>query len=257
MVPAAFVTLEAFPLNPNGKVDRKALPAPDRAAQGPDDAFVAPRDALELRVASIWEDVLGVQPLSVKANFFELGGHSLLAIKLVNLVREQFNPMFNVAGVFQAPTIEDMTNLLRDHEAICERRLVVPLRRSGSRRPIFFVHSITAEVFSFIPLASALPADLPVYAFQARGLETDEAPLERFEDMARAYVAEMRTHPGERAVPPRGALARRRDRPRDGASARGRGRDGRASRPSTASSASRTGSRRTRGSRGSRAWASS
>ena len=87
MVPSAFVALDALPLTPNGKVDRKALPAPDRTTAG-SEVFVTPRDALELELVRIWEELLGVQPISVTGNFFELGGHSLLAVQLTARIRE-------------------------------------------------------------------------------------------------------------------------------------------------------------------------
>jgi amino acid adenylation domain-containing protein len=192
MVPSAFVALDALPLNPNGKVDRKALPAPS-AAPEQGDSLVAPRDALELQVASIWEDVLRLPSISVTSNFFELGGHSLLAVRLVSRLKQHFQFSLPVATVFSAPTVRQMSDVLRDQRLTQSHRQMVPLRIIGSTRPLFIVHSITAEVFSLVPLAKALSTDLPVYAFQSRGLESQEDPLESLEDMARAYIAELRT----------------------------------------------------------------
>ena len=76
MVPSAFVLLDALPLTPNGKLDRKALPAPDYRM--PESTLILPRDAVETRLATIWQEVLGVHPVGVTDNFFELGGDSLL-----------------------------------------------------------------------------------------------------------------------------------------------------------------------------------
>src|SRR5271166_2825208 len=75
MVPAVFVSLDALPLMPNGKINRGALPEPERTRAAPGRAFVAPRNALELQLSNLWEEVLGIQPIGVTDNFFELGGH--------------------------------------------------------------------------------------------------------------------------------------------------------------------------------------
>src|SRR6201999_4097107 len=83
MVPAAFVALSAWPLTPNAKIDRRALPAPI-SSLGPGRAeHVPPRDRLELELVAIWEALLGAHPIGVRDNFFALGGHSLLAVRLV------------------------------------------------------------------------------------------------------------------------------------------------------------------------------
>ncbi len=86
MIPAVFVTLEALPLSPSGKVDRKALPAPDRAAE-PVAQYVAPRSAAEQTLADIWAQVLHVERVGVHDNFFELGGDSILSIQVVSRAR--------------------------------------------------------------------------------------------------------------------------------------------------------------------------
>ncbi|HEU5155526.1 MAG TPA: amino acid adenylation domain-containing protein [Streptosporangiaceae bacterium] len=87
MVPAAFVTLDALPLNPNGKLDRRALPAPQWSAAGTGE-HVAPRTEAERRLTEIWADVLGVDEIGVEDNFFELGGDSILSIQVVSKARQ-------------------------------------------------------------------------------------------------------------------------------------------------------------------------
>jgi amino acid adenylation domain-containing protein len=115
LVPAAFVTLEVLPLTPNGKVDRRALPAPGVDNLDLTEAFVAPRNDLELELARIWEDVLGVQPVGVTQNFFELGGHSLLAMQLFSRIREAFQVDFPLAVLFEAPTIEAIAEVITQY----------------------------------------------------------------------------------------------------------------------------------------------
>src|SRR5581483_6817317 len=80
MVPAAFLFLDILPVTANGKLDRRKLPAPDFSAAQQSNPFVAPRDAEELQLSLLWEEVLQVSPISITANFFDLGGHSLLAV---------------------------------------------------------------------------------------------------------------------------------------------------------------------------------
>ena len=105
MVPSAFVLLEAFPLKSNGKLDRAALPAPDRARPDLDEAFVGPRSPQEQILADIWAQTLGVERLGVHDNFFELGGHSLLATRLMARQRDAFNVDVPLAALFESPTV--------------------------------------------------------------------------------------------------------------------------------------------------------
>src|SRR5262249_14505110 len=90
MVQAAFVFLTALPLNPNGKVDRAALPIPDETRVPTTREHVAPRDKLEAEIAAIWEELLSVRPIGVTDNFFDLGGHSLLAVRMLARIEKSF-----------------------------------------------------------------------------------------------------------------------------------------------------------------------
>jgi hypothetical protein len=91
MIPSAFVVLETFPLTPNGKVDRRALPAPDRTPPQSDTAFAAPRSPVEEALVDIWREVIGLDRIGIHDNFFELGGHSLLATRVLSKVRAIFS----------------------------------------------------------------------------------------------------------------------------------------------------------------------
>lgn len=105
MVPSVFVLMEKFPLTPNGKVDRKALPAPERSRSDLVEAYVEPRTALERVLAGIWSQVLGVERVGVDDNFFELGGHSLLVTQLLSRVHEACQMKLPMRYIFEAPTI--------------------------------------------------------------------------------------------------------------------------------------------------------
>ncbi len=109
MIPAALVTVDAFPLTPSGKVDRSALPDPDGQRPELSRQFVAPRTSLELELAAVWSRVLETTPIGVHDNFFDLGGHSLLATTLVSRLREVFEVDVPVQRVFASPTIAEMS----------------------------------------------------------------------------------------------------------------------------------------------------
>ncbi|MFD9423546.1 non-ribosomal peptide synthetase [Streptomyces sp. NPDC060054] len=103
MVPSVFVTLDRLPLTGNGKVDRKALPAPGPSAS--DTAYVAPRDEREAALCAMFAEILKAPKVGVNDNFFDLGGHSLLATRLLNRVRTRFGASLSVAALFESPTV--------------------------------------------------------------------------------------------------------------------------------------------------------
>ncbi|RYZ42467.1 MAG: non-ribosomal peptide synthetase [Myxococcaceae bacterium] len=191
MVPAAILVLEALPLTPNGKVDRKALPAPEALRPESSRAYVAPRDALELQLVRIWEELLGTGPIGLTSDFFELGGHSLLAMRMMSLIRERLGRSLPVVSLFQAGTLEELAARLR--QAPGHLSPLVPITRTGSRRPFFCVHPVSGNVLPYLELARRLGPDQPFYAFQSTGLEGEGAPLETVEAMAASYVEALRT----------------------------------------------------------------
>jgi len=113
MVPAAFIRLDAMPVGANGKIDRKALPVPDFGAQG-QDRYVAPRNPTEEILAGIWQEVLGVERIGVKANFFDLGGHSLLAVQVLSRVRSAFGIEISLRTLFAATSIERLAEAIEE-----------------------------------------------------------------------------------------------------------------------------------------------
>jgi amino acid adenylation domain-containing protein len=112
MVPQAFVLMEEFPLTPNGKIDRRALPAPYAAQAGGSETYVAPQTDTEKSVTGIWTNVLGLEPIGVNDNFFELGGHSLQATRVVSQLREAFQMELPLRSFFEAPTVAGVAALI-------------------------------------------------------------------------------------------------------------------------------------------------
>jgi thioesterase domain-containing protein len=186
MVPAAFVLLESLPMTASGKVDRKALPAPELSTDP-----TLPRDVLELELTRIWEDVLGRAPIGPKDNFFDLGGHSLLAVRLIDRVERLVEQKIPLSILFHGATVEQLAVTLRQRGEKAIERSLVGIQPEGSRPPLFLVHSASGNVMSFIPLARRLGKDQPVYGLQSQGLNRDRKPTTRVEDMASEYLEEL------------------------------------------------------------------
>jgi len=112
MVPSAFVMLDQMPLTPNGKIDRRALPAPDTTRPEMTHRFVAPRNATEEALAGIVAKVLNLQQVGVEDDFFELGGHSLLATQVISRLREALNVELRLREIFEHPTIGELAQVI-------------------------------------------------------------------------------------------------------------------------------------------------
>ena len=112
MIPSAFIALDAMPLTPNGKIDRRALPAPGHVRPQLGREFVAPRTPVEQELAQIWRELLGVEEVGIHDDFFELGGHSLLLTQLASWIRKDFQVEVPLRVLFDTPTITDMTKAI-------------------------------------------------------------------------------------------------------------------------------------------------
>ncbi|MBJ7312354.1 amino acid adenylation domain-containing protein, partial [Rugamonas sp. CCM 8940] len=133
MLPAAFVTLERFPLTPHGKLDRKALPAPDQAAVAAR-AYQAPQGEVETALARIWSELLAVQQVGRDDNFFALGGHSLLAVQLISRIRSGMGLEANLRDLFTRPTLAAFAVSLA--QARQSTLGAIPLAERGARLPL-------------------------------------------------------------------------------------------------------------------------
>jgi len=194
MAPAAFVVLESIPLNTNGKVNRKALPAPsDRPELA--SGYQAPETDLERKLTQVWQQLLRVDHVGVNDNFFDLGGHSLLAARLIARIEKQIGSNIPMATLFEAPTIAQLARRLEQRN--CESawsplvELHVPAEITA-KKPFFCVHSLGANLVSFHKIAASMRGDRPVYGLQPHGLDGRQKPLESIELMASAYLEEIR-----------------------------------------------------------------
>jgi len=193
MVPSAFVVLDALPLTPNGKVDRSLLTAPNQAGSDDlQDAFVAPRNTLELQLAHIWEDILGISPIGVTNNFFDLGGHSLLAVRLIAQIQKQFGQNLPLATLFQRATIEQLALILRQQISSPSWSPLVAIQPGGFKRPFFCVHPAGGNVLCYYDLARYLGTEQPFYGLQAKEADQQPDPHTTVEDTAACYIEALR-----------------------------------------------------------------
>jgi thioesterase domain-containing protein/acyl carrier protein len=189
MVPGVFVRMEKLPLTANGKLDRKALPAPVHCSQ---EYILLPRDSTELRLFEIWSDVLGIENFGIQENFFDLGGHSLSAVSLAFRVSEAYGKNVPVRTVFDYQTIEQMARYLREEVALAPQSSVVPIQPRGSQLPFFCVHGASGLAQIYIPVSQYLGKSQPYYGLQSYGLEVWQTPISDVREMATRYIADIR-----------------------------------------------------------------
>lgn len=194
MVPAAFVIVESIPLNVNGKVDRKALPAPGERPESADSDQPAETD-LERKLTKVWQQLLRVDRIGVNDNFFDLGGHSLLAARLIARIEKQLGNNIPMATLFEAPTIAQLAQRLRQRTYSSAWSPLVELHLPAgitSAKPFFCVHSLGANLVSFHKVAALMRGDRAIYGLQPHGLNGTQKPIESIELIASAYLEEVR-----------------------------------------------------------------
>ncbi|MFN6567373.1 amino acid adenylation domain-containing protein [Dendronalium sp. ChiSLP03b] len=189
MMPSTFVILEALPMTPNGKVDRRALPEPAQIRQELEETFVAPRDEMELQLVKIWQKILGVNPIGIRDNFFSLGGHSLVAVRVLAQVEKVFKKNLPVSTLLQNPTIEQLAVILRQSELMNSWSYLVPLQPRGSKPPLFLCQGIGV----YQPLITYLDSEQPVYGLLSDDEQGKPVKLNRLEELAFNYIKEIRT----------------------------------------------------------------
>jgi aspartate racemase len=189
MVPADFVFVASFPLTPNGKVDRRALPEPQTSGEDLSAGFVAPRDEFESKMAGLWAQVLGKKSVGVLDNFFDLGGHSLLALRLTNRIEKEFGRKLTLTALIQAPTVEEMAWLVRAEETSWSP--LVALQPAGTKPAFFFVHGLGGTVMRFHELSRHMTGQ-PFLCFQAQGIDGKLPVLDRVDEMAELYCEHLR-----------------------------------------------------------------
>jgi len=170
-------------------------------------AYLAPRNTVERTLVGYWEELLGVNRVGVEDSFFDLGGHSLIAVRLFARIKKAYQVELPISVLFEAPTIARCAALLQERiggNDGAEQRNEAPRARYthlvqmspgqvGEKLPFFLVAGMFGNVLNLRHLAHLIGSDRPFYGLQARGLYGDHAPHETFAEMARDYLAELRT----------------------------------------------------------------
>jgi amino acid adenylation domain-containing protein len=187
MVPHAIVPLSKFPLKPNGKIDRGALPAFVQSSAAEAKAPAPARSEAEAALTVLWEQLLAVRSIGVRDSFFELGGHSLLAVRMMAEIEIAFARRLPLSLLFEQPTIEHLARVLEGDSASADSPAAIAFHADGSAQPLFFLHGSFGGGFYCRRLADRLGADQPLYALRPHG--DDGRPLpETIEAMATEYV---------------------------------------------------------------------
>ncbi|HIK05151.1 MAG TPA: hypothetical protein IGS40_10610 [Trichormus sp. M33_DOE_039] len=155
--------------------------------------YVAPRNTVELKLTQIWSQLLGIDSIGVQDNFFDLGGQSLLAMSLFTQIEQAFGQTLPLGTLLQAPTIEQLAQILNAATGTNSWSSLVPIQTQGTKPPFLCVHGQQGNVLNFRELARYLGDDQPFYGLQAKGLDGKQAPYFRIEDMAAHYIREIRT----------------------------------------------------------------
>lgn len=191
MVPAHIEWLPGLPLTPSGKRDDAALRALPPTRKAPRDGE-EPRDAYERTLAELLGELLGIERIGIHDDIFTLGATSLTTMRLVVLIEQRYGVSLPISGFIAAPTVAAIAAKLRTGGAELAFDPLVPIRRTGSRPPLFLTHPMGGNVLCYVPLARHLPDDQPLYAFQASGGEAGTDPLRTVPEIAASYTAAMR-----------------------------------------------------------------
>ncbi|KAI8358826.1 hypothetical protein B0O80DRAFT_256754 [Mortierella sp. GBAus27b] len=193
MVPSAFVRMDAFLLNANGKLDRSALPVPSDenvARQG----YESPHTGIETSLSLIWEDILDISNVGRHDDFFAIGGHSLLALKMISRVRQSLGFEISIRTIFEAPTITKLAPRLGESGITQEESFhtLLHVKTRGSWAPIFCIHPNLGLSWCFMGLSRHLPLEQPLYGLQARGIYSEGGLPSTLDEMALDYIDQIR-----------------------------------------------------------------
>ena len=192
MVPSVFAVLETLPLTPSGKVDRKALPAPQSIWPQPDETFVAPRTQTEWEVARIWSQILKVDKVSIHDNFFDLGGHSLLANQVISRMNDRFPVKLSLRRIFETPTVAGLADAIESDASTEVRESIRLLKPGGPSPALFLVHDGLGDTLLYESLARRMPEMVKVFGIEPHGNGYCPILHTRIPDMAAYYVQQIR-----------------------------------------------------------------
>lgn len=191
MLPSAFVVLDAFPLTPNGKIDKRALPKDKLIRPNTHENIIAPRNFTELSLVKLWGNLLNTSPIGVKDNFFNLGGHSFLAVRLMAQIQDRFGHHLTLSTLFENPTIEKLAVIVSQPFRESSNSPLVEINSSGSKIPFFCIHGAGGGINHYINLSRRLGENYPFYALE-HNPNQEEPKIITVEETANYYLQEIR-----------------------------------------------------------------
>jgi len=193
MVPALFVTLKELPRTPNGKIDRKALMEYKVHTNGLDIEGNQSFSETEQKLLKIWKKLFKRGSIKTTDNFFDdLGGDSLLAVVLFSEIEKEFGKYLAISNLYNSPTIEKLAQLLDKQADKKDFHSLVPIRTDGKGIPLFIVHGAGGNVLIYRDLSKYILDNISIYGLQSYGLESYCEPLTTIEEMAKAYIEEIK-----------------------------------------------------------------
>jgi len=193
MVPGKVIFLDKLPLTPTGKIKHSDLPSPEESSFVKERPYTEPTDDIEAQLVKIWERVLKTKPVGIQDDFFELGGNSLLAAQIFAQIEKAFSKRIPLATLFQAASIEQQANFIRQEDWAPDWSSLVALRPGDSKPPLFFAAPVGGNVLSYRDLMMRLDFDQPCYGLQAVGLDGIQSPMRSVPKVAEHYVKEILT----------------------------------------------------------------
>jgi amino acid adenylation domain-containing protein len=191
LVPNEYRILEALPTTPAGKLDRKALVELQDTKNISSTTHFAPKTEMERIIATIWEECLGIDEVSIDSDFFELGGHSLLAVKVMSRLEQKTGCRYPVVTLLEYSTIKKMAILLDKENTSVVGNSLVPLKPEGNKIPLYLIHGVGYSVVKFNDMIKHLHEDQPVYGLQGKGNSGQNENLESVKEIAAHYIAAM------------------------------------------------------------------
>ena len=193
MLPAFYMVLDEFPLSPNLKINKQALPDPDWNRIAVRGVAAEPETPSEEKMLAIWENALGRKGIGVEDNFFDIGGHSLLAARMMTEVEVQFGVPIPLVELLEKPTIRQLSEAITNSGWKPSWKSVVSMKASGNQQPLFLIHAIGGDILSYRRLVKRLQdLDRPIYGVRAQGLGGVAEPFDNIPDMAAFYLNEIR-----------------------------------------------------------------
>ncbi|XLS30271.1 non-ribosomal peptide synthase/polyketide synthase [Flavobacteriaceae bacterium M23B6Z8] len=191
MIPSVYIGLEAFPVTANGKIDRKALPAPDLTSV---ESYVAPETEAQLQLVEIWSEVLGLESedISIDSDFFNLGGNSLLTMKVKNLIKQKFDLELQLSEIFLAPTIRNLDEKIKANKVEQKKQqMLISLNAVEAENKLFMIHDGSGEINGYLELARSIENHSCYGLRFSQFDDAERAPNIR--EIASRYIEEIKT----------------------------------------------------------------